>query len=56
MARSFWTASAVASLVATSFAGLAGAQMVDRVKAPNVANEGIAKSLEQQVGADRGDW
>ena len=32
------------------------AQMVDRVKAPNVANEGIAKTLEQQVGADRGDW
>ena len=30
--------------------------MVDRVKAPNVANEGIAKTLEQQVGADRGDW
>ena len=34
----------------------ATAQMVDRIKAPNVANEGIAKTLEQQVGADRGDW
>ncbi len=32
------------------------AQLVDRVKAPNVANEGIAKSLQQQVGADRGNW
>ena len=32
------------------------AQMIDRVKAPNVAGEGIAKTLEQQVGADRGDW
>ncbi|MEO8753334.1 MAG: di-heme oxidoredictase family protein, partial [Casimicrobiaceae bacterium] len=36
--------------------GPASAQLVDRVKAPNVANEGIAKTLEQQVGADRGDW
>jgi hypothetical protein len=56
MTRSFWTASTVASVVAASLAGLAGAQMVDRVKAPNAANEGIAKTLEQQVGADRGDW
>ena len=32
------------------------AQLVDRTKAPNVANEGIAKSLAQQIGADRGDW
>lgn len=31
------------------------AQMVDRTRSPNTANEGIAKSLEQQVGADRGD-
>jgi mono/diheme cytochrome c family protein len=31
-------------------------QMVDRTKAPNVTNEGIAKSLDQQIGADRGDW
>jgi hypothetical protein len=34
----------------------APAQLVDYVKAPNAAGEGIAKSLEQQVGADRGDW
>ena len=32
------------------------AQLVDRTKAPNAANEGIAKTLDQQVGADRGDW
>jgi hypothetical protein len=31
------------------------AQLVDRTLAPNAANEGIAKSLEQQVGAGRGD-
>ena len=34
----------------------ADAQLIDRVKAPNAAGEGIAKTLEQQVGADRGDW
>lgn len=33
----------------------AHAQLVDRTKAPNAADEGIAKSLAQQVGADRGD-
>ncbi len=36
--------------------GSAHAQLVDRTLAPNVANEGIAKSLAQQIGADRGDW
>jgi hypothetical protein len=34
----------------------ASAQLVDRTKAPNAANEGIAKSLEDEVGAGRGDW
>jgi hypothetical protein len=32
------------------------AQLVDQSRAPNVANEGIGKSLAQQIGADRGDW
>ena len=32
------------------------AQLIDRTKAPNPINEGIAKSLEQQIGAGRGDW
>jgi hypothetical protein len=31
------------------------AQLVDRTLAPNTANEGIAKSYEQQIGAGRGD-
>jgi len=31
------------------------AQLVDRTAAPNVANEGIAKSLADQIGAGRGD-
>jgi hypothetical protein len=34
----------------------ADAQLIDRTKAPNAAGEGIAKTLEQQIGADRGDW
>ena len=45
-----------AAVASASFALAASAQLVDRMKAPNVANEGIAKTLEQQVGADRGDW
>src|SRR4051812_22809296 len=46
---------AIVGLV-VSISETAVAQLVDRTKAPNIANEGIAKSLEQQVGADRGDW
>jgi mono/diheme cytochrome c family protein len=32
------------------------AQLPDKTRTPNVANDGIAKSLEQQIGAGRGDW
>jgi len=32
------------------------AQLIDKTKAPNVANEGISKSLVEQIGAGRGDW
>ncbi|MGI8742710.1 MAG: di-heme oxidoredictase family protein [Bryobacteraceae bacterium] len=32
------------------------AQLIDRTKAPNAINEGIAKSLDQEIGAGRGDW
>ncbi|MBC7928715.1 MAG: thiol oxidoreductase-like protein, partial [Bryobacteraceae bacterium] len=32
------------------------AQLVDRTLAPNPINEGIAKSLTEQIGAGRGDW
>jgi hypothetical protein len=31
------------------------AQMIDKTKAPNNANEGITKSLAEQIGAGRGD-
>jgi hypothetical protein len=46
----------VSATVTVPISETAIAQLVDRTKAPNVANEGIAKSLTQQVGADRGDW
>ena len=42
--------------LALAWAGAVGAQMVDRTLAPNAANEGIAKSLLEQIGAGRGDW
>ncbi|HKA22973.1 MAG TPA: hypothetical protein VKN18_32190, partial [Blastocatellia bacterium] len=35
-------------------AGLA--QLVDKNKAPNLAQEGINKTLAQQIGTGRGDW
>ena len=31
-------------------------QMIDRTQAPNAVNDGIAKSLAEQIGAGRGDW
>ncbi|MGZ8919891.1 MAG: di-heme oxidoredictase family protein [Limisphaerales bacterium] len=34
----------------------ASAQLIDRTQAPNNLNEGIAKSLEDQVGPGEGDW
>jgi len=30
-------------------------QLIDRTQAPNTANEGIGRSLEDQIGAGRGD-
>src|SRR5438128_3656747 len=46
-------------LAAIVMAGVAVApalgQLVDRTLAPNTANEGIAKSLTEQIGAGRGD-
>jgi mono/diheme cytochrome c family protein len=32
------------------------AQLIDKTKTPNIANEGINKSLVEQIGAGRGDW
>ena len=36
--------------------GPALAQLIDRTLAPNRAGEGIALSLEEQIGLGRGDW
>lgn len=44
-----WTA--VVSVVAVP----AVAQLIDKTKAPNLSDEGINKSLAQQIGAGRGD-
>lgn len=43
-----------AGLLGTSLS--AHAQLVDRLKAPNLLNEGIAKSLTEQVGSGTGNW
>lgn len=32
------------------------AQLIDKTKAPNIANEGIGKSLADEIGTGRGDW
>jgi hypothetical protein len=32
------------------------AQLIDRTMAPNTAGEGIALSLDEQIGTGRGDW
>ena len=38
------------------FSGPVRAQMIDRTQAPNAANDGISKSLTDEIGAGRGDW
>lgn len=38
------------------FASHLRAQMIDRTQAPNTINDGIAKSLTDEIGAGRGDW
>ncbi|MDQ6664844.1 MAG: hypothetical protein M3Z23_10670 [Acidobacteriota bacterium] len=37
------------------FASLSFAQTIDKTIAPNAANEGIAKSITDEIGAGRGD-
>jgi hypothetical protein len=51
IARSLSAALAVCGLAAP-----ASAQLRDVTQAPNVANEGIRKSLNDQIGPGRGDW
>jgi len=44
-----------AGLAVFALSGAAWSQSVDKTKAPNRANAGIAKSLLQEIGAGRGD-
>jgi mono/diheme cytochrome c family protein len=55
MRRNFKLAAILGAAVVLAATCPASAQLVDRTKAPNTLNEGIAKSYAQQVGADRGD-
>ena len=41
---------------AALFTASALGQLIDKSKAPNMANEGITKTLAEQIGAGRGDW
>ena len=45
----------VTAVLAMAPAGAFG-QMIDKTQAPNAANDGINKSLADQVGAGRGNW
>src|SRR6266566_1245539 len=45
----------LAALFAVCASNLGYAQLIDLTKAPNAANAGIAKSLDQEIGAGRGD-
>ena len=58
MSKGLWRRGVLAWVLAGA-AGLAPAargQMIDRTQSPNAANEGINKSLAEQIGAGRGDW
>lgn len=46
---------AVLAVVATLVTATAWAQLPDRTRNPNTANEGIAKSFTEQIGAGRGN-
>jgi hypothetical protein len=46
---------AIALAALSFFASMAQAQLVDNTHAPNVAKGGINKSLQQEIGASRGD-
>src|SRR5262249_34317964 len=42
-------------LLLVAWAGTSAAQLVDQTLAPNTAQAGIAKSLQDEIGAGRGD-
>jgi hypothetical protein len=51
-----WVRFLAALAMAVAAVTPARGQLIDRTLAPNTANEGIAKSLADQIGAGRGDW
>jgi mono/diheme cytochrome c family protein len=53
--RKPWTPALATFVIALGAVAPALGQLIDRTLAPNKANEGIAKSLAEQVGAGRGD-
>jgi hypothetical protein len=54
--RKQWVRFLAAFVMTVGVVAPALGQLVDRTLAPNTANEGIAKSLADQIGAGRGDW
>ena len=54
--RIIFFALVVASVALFSITSPGLAQLVDKTKAPNLADEGINKTLAQQIGTGRGDW
>lgn len=46
----------ITAILALLFTDQVSAQMIDRTQSPNNLNEGIAKSLEEQIGPGEGDW
>ena len=54
--RKEWVPFLAAVALALGAAVPAPCQLIDRTLAPNTADEGIAKSLADEVGAGRGDW
>ena len=56
MKQRFVARSLSAALAAGALSTPAWAQLRDVTQAPNAANEGIRKSLTEEIGAGRGDW
>lgn len=53
--RRFFLLAAIPTLMSVSAALLAWGELIDRTQAPNALNEGINKSLKEQIGEGRGD-
>jgi hypothetical protein len=54
--HSFVQRAALACAATLALTGTAAAQLTDQLQTPNTAGVGIAKSLEEEIGAGTGDW